>query len=739
MKRAYKDEFCTQMHGNSNAEPNSKVAASSIWPLKINYPQMKKITLSILAIALTTGLWAQGVDRSIKPKPGPAPEIKLGKSESFTLPNGMQVFVVENHKLPTIAVNIELDIKPELEGDMSGYRDMMSELLLSGTKTRAKDKLNKEIDQMGVNINISSDAMSGTGLKKYAEKIFDLMADIAMNTKITAEELEKAKKKTISGLETQKNEPDAMVRNVSSALNFGKNHPYGEINTEETVKKITLARCENYYKTYFRPNVAYMAIVGDITLAEIKPLIEKYFGKWEKANVPVTNYSVPGLSITGGAAKITKVAFAPRTAAVQSVISVTYPVNLKPGTPDVIKAKVANAILGGGSQGRLFLHIREAHGWGYGSYSSLREDELGGTFSATLKIQNKVSDSALGILLDEMRIMGTEKVSEASLQSTINYLSGNFAISLEDPKRVAQFAINIQRYHMPADYYQNYLKNLSAVTADDVMEMSKKYILANKANIVVAGSKDDVAGKLARFSADGKVDYYDYAGRPLVASETSAAPAGVTADIVYNNYIKAMGGEAAYNSIKDIKITGSSVMQGTPLVITEIKKAPNMWKQSIEVSMGGKSMVVQKQVFNGTKGYQEVQGKKSDITGDDLDEIIQGADIAVDLHSDKYGIKRSLKGMEEVNGSKAYVLNIVNGKGKRSTEYYDATSGLLVKKVQGEGEKLQSSEYNDYKEVPGTGGYKVPYKVTETQGGQSFAETVTGVEVNKGVADTEFN
>jgi zinc protease len=697
---------------------------------------MKKLTLSIFTIMLAGASWAQTLDRSIKPKPGPAPEIKLGKTESFTLPNGMQVFVVENHKLPTIECNIELDIKPALEGKAAGYRDMMSELLLSGTTTRSKDKLNAEIDQMGVSINVSDAGLSGGGLKKYKEKIIELMADIAMNAKITQAELDKTKKKSISGLETQKNEPDAMVRNVSAVVNFGTNHPYGEINTEESVKKITLENCTNYYKTYFRPNVAYMAIVGDVTLSEIKPLIEQYFGKWQKANVPVTKYTIPALQSTSN---VTKVAFAPRTAAVQSVVSITYPVDLKPGTADVIKARVANTVLGGGSQGRLFLDLREKHAWTYGAYSSLRDDEIGGSFSATVKCRNAVSDSAIAALLDNMKTMQTERVTDDALQNSISYLSGNFAIALEDPKRVAQFAINIERYHMPKDYYQNYLKNLSAVSSEDIMAMSRKYILPERANIVVAGSKEDVAPKLAKFSADGKVNYYDYAGRPLAQTETMAAPSGITAGEVFKKYIAAMGGEKGLNSIKDLKVVGTSEAQGTPLTIIEVKKAPNKWKQSIDVSMQGQTMTVQKQVYNGTKGYQEMQGKKADLTGDDLEEIVQSADIAMDLHPEKYGIKRTLKGMESINGRKTYVLNVVDGKGKKSTEYYDAASNLLVRKTQGEGEKAQISDYSDYKEVPGTGGYKVPYKVTQTMGGQTLSETVTSVEVNKGIEDSEFN
>ena len=695
---------------------------------------MKKITLSICTLALATSAFAQPLNRSIRPVAGPAPEIKLGRSESFTLPNGLQVFVVENHKLPTIACDIELAIKPELEGDMAGYRDMMSELLLSGTTTRSKDKLNAEIDLMGADIDVSSDELSGSGLKKYQEKIFELMADIAMNTVIKQDELDKLKKKSLSGLETQKNDADAMVRNVSAIVNFGKGHPYGEVNTPETVKKITLDRCVKYYRTYFRPNVAYMAIVGDVTMAEVKPLIEKYFGKWQKATVPVATYTLP----TQTAGTVTNVAFAPRIAAVQSVVSVTHPIDLMPGKEDVISAKVANTILGGGSQGRLFTNIREKHGWGYGSYSSLREDELVGNFTASLKCKNNVSDSALEALMDEMRIIRTQKVDDTTLRNTISYLSGNFAIGLEDPKRIAQFAINIERYHMPKDYYKNYLKNLSAVTADDVQRAAQKYIHPERANIVVAGSKDEVAAKLARFSANGRVDFYDYTGQPQAQTQTMAAPVDMTADKVYGRYITAMGGEKGINSVKDIKITGTSVMQGMPLTITEMKKAPNMWKLSIDVAMGGKTITVNKQVFDGSKGYQEVQGRKEDVTGADLDELKVSADITGDLHPEKYGIKRNLKGMETVNGSNAYLIEATDAKGKVSKEYYDAASGLLVRRVHGAGEEEQTSDYADYKEVAGTNGYKVPYKVTENKGGVSYTEIVSAVEVNKGIADTEF-
>ncbi len=697
---------------------------------------MKKITLSIIAIALAGATWAQTVDRSVKPKPGPAPEIKLGKNESFTLPNGLQVFVVENHKLPTIAASIEFSIKPELQGDMTGYRDMMSELLLSGTTTRSKDKLNEEIDQMGANINVSDEGISGGGLKKYTEKILDLMADITMNTVISQDELDKTKKKTLSGLETQKSDPDAMVRNVSAIVNFGTNHPNGEVASEESVKKITLDRCNKYYKTYFRPNVAYMAIVGDVTVAEIKPLIEKYFSKWQRADVPEATYTIPALT----ANKLTKVAFAPRTGSVQSVVSVTYPVDLVPGAPDVIKARVANTILGGGSQGRLFTGIREKHGWGYGAYSGLQEDILGGYFNASGKFRNVVSDSALGAILDEMRLMQTDKVSDTTLQNTITYLSGGFAIGLEDPKRVAQYAINIERYHMPKDFYQNYLKNLAAVTGDDVMEMSKKYIRPDHANIVVAGSKEEVANKLALFSADGKIDYYDYSGKSIQPSEAKTVPAGMTADAVYKNYVAAIGGEKAMNSLKSIKMVCNTEIQDMALAITIIKTSAGQFKEAVEMN----KMVLQKQVFDGKKGYQEAQGQKKEMTAEEIAETKEQTDLQSDLHPEKYGIKRTLTGIETIEGADAYVVDAVDGKGKKTTEYYDVKSSLKVRDVKFEkGEdgtvSGKSSDYSDYRDVPGGNGYKIPYFFSIPGPGVNLNLKVQSVELNKEIPASEFN
>jgi predicted Zn-dependent peptidase len=688
---------------------------------------MKKFTLSILTIAFAFTANAQTLDRSIRPKAGPAPEIKLGKTESFTLPNGLKVFVVENHKLPTIAASIQLDIRPALEGDMTGYRDMMSDLLTSGTKSRSKDQLNQEIDFIGANIDASDDGISAQGLKKYQNKILELMADIAMNADFKQTELDKIKTRTLSGLEAEENDPDAMLNKVSAVINFGKQHPYGEVATKETVQKVTLDRAKQYYSTYFRPNVAYMAIVGDITLAEAKPLVEKYFGTWKKAPVPVAQYSNPMAPANR------RVIFVPRTAAVQSVINVTYPIDLKPGDADAIKARVANSVLGGGSNGRLFLNLREKHGWTYGSYSSISPDILKGSFTAYAKGRNVVTDSSVGQIIAEMNRIQNEKVGKEELQNHITNLTGAFAIGLESPSTVAQYAINTERYHLPKDYYANYLKNLAAITAEDVQTVAKKYVNPERANIVVVGSKDDVPETLKKYSSNGKIEYYDTYGRLIEPAKTTMAPANMTGNDVIKKYIDAIGGAETINAIKDIKTVSSGSIQGIQLTITEIKKAPGKMKFTME----GRGMVFQKKVLNGDKGYQEVQGQKADLTGEDLEEAKEDADIQADLHPEKYGVTYTLKGIEKVDGNDAYVVEEA-GKKDKTTLYYDVQTGYLVKEVTSSEQGAATQEYSNYKEVPGSNGYKIPFTIKNSAGPQTITVNVDSAEVNKGIADTEF-
>jgi len=683
---------------------------------------MKNKILVLMLILFTASISIAQLDRSKRPQPGPAPEVKIGNAESFVLANGLKVFVVENHKLPEVTFSLVVDSDPVIEGKNAGYVSAAGELLRTGTKSRTKDKLDEEIDFLGASLSTSSSGIYASGLSKYADKIMGIVSDIILNHDFKQEELDKIRKQTLSGLAYQKEDPDAISKRVSDAVMYGKDYPYGESETEESVKSITLDMCSKYIDTYFRPNISYLAIVGDINKAKAKSLIEKYLGKWEKKDVPKNTYTTPKAPV------VTKVDLVDRASSVQSVISVCYPVDLPIGNEDVIKAKVVNLILGGSATGRLFMNLRESKAYTYGAYSSLNADKLIGSFSASTKVRNAVTDSAITEILNEMKRIRNEKVTETELQNAKNLLSGSFIRTLEQPATVANFAINIARYNLPKDYYKNYLKNLSAVSVDDVQNTAKKYIKPNNANIVVVGSAQDVAKNISKFSVSGKIDYLDTYGDKYDPN-VKKVPEGVTVEQVLDKYIEAIGGKENILKVKDKTTKMSGTMQGTTISMTQSQKAPNKFYQLVDFGVGQQTTV-----FDGEKGKMSAMGQEQNIPPEQVEQMKLGSLYSM-LEYAKNNIKTELAGMETINNKDAYRVTFTYPSGKKSTNYYDVNSGLLVRTVAEGAGATQTIDFDDYRDVQGV---KYPFKMSLVTPQGAIDLITSSIEVNTNLADSLF-
>ena len=458
---------------------------------------MKNIYSFFILFSLSFYSFAQ-LDRSKLPEPGSIPKINIDKAESFTLKNGLKVFVVEDHKLPQVSFNMIVDRKPLLEGNKAGYASLAGSLMKMGTNKRSKDKIDEEIDYIGATFSIRSTGFYASGLKKNIDGLLDIVSDVLLNPTFPEEELEKLKKKEISNLRSSEDEPNAISNRVQGAVFFGLQHPYGEIMNKETVANITRKDCEKYYKTWYRPNISYLVIVGDVTLNKAKNITKRYFGKWKKANVPNQVFE----SVTRP--EKPTVVFVDRNDAVQSVIKVGYPIKFVPGNDDAIPAKVMNYILGGGASSRLFMNLREDKAYTYGAYSSLKSDEFMGRFNASASVRNAVTNNSISEIMHEINKISSEKVPQKELDRSISYLTGSFARSLEDKETIGNFALNIERYGLQTDYYQNYLKTLSAVNTVDIKKMADKYLKPDNCYIIVVGNKAEVT--LDEF---GPIKYYD--------------------------------------------------------------------------------------------------------------------------------------------------------------------------------------------------------------------------------------
>ncbi|MEP0711934.1 MAG: pitrilysin family protein, partial [Algoriphagus sp.] len=526
---------------------------------------MKKIAIAfILTLLVSVGSFAQ-VDRSKLPESGPAPEIKIGEAETFTLENGLKVFVVKNDKLPRVSFTLVLERDPLFEGDKAGLTGFVGQMMMAGTDSRTKEQLDEEIDFIGASLSAGSTSISASSLKKHQDKVLELMADVLYNPKFPQEELDKLQKQTLTGLATSKDDPNAISGRLSSALVYGKEHPYGEVETEESVMNVKLADIKSYYETFFKPNIAYMAIVGDMDKAEAEKVVKKYFGKWEKGDVPSFEYNDPTPTTK------TMVGLVDRSSSVQTVIDIAQPIDLTLGDEDYIASRVLNQIFGGGSSSRLFMNLREDKGYTYGAYSSLAADKLVGQFSANASVRTDVTDSAVVEFIYEINKLVDEGVTQEELEKAKASLAGSFGRSLESPATIANFALNIERYGLPKDYYETYLQKMNALTVEDINQTAKNLINPDNLYITAVGNASEIKDKLAQF---GEVIMYDNMGFP--AKEMAAVDADMTVEKVIDNYIEAIGGKSAASAIKAAKVTMVAEIMGQQLTIEQVFDNANM-------------------------------------------------------------------------------------------------------------------------------------------------------------------
>jgi len=633
---------------------------------------MKKIIIVLSGLFLTLTMQAQ--DRT-QPKPGPSPVINIKKPQSFTLPNGLQVMIVENHKLPKVSFSLNIDNSPYAEGTKKGVANLTSSLIGNGSKKISKDAFNEEIDFLGAELSFYASGASGSSLSKYSGRILELMADGALNPNFTQEEFDKEKDKLLENLKTQEKSVAAVAGRVQNVLAFGKDHPSGEYLSEETIKNVTLADVENNYNTYFVPENAYLVIIGDVKFKETKKAVEKLFGSWAKASAPSVKYTDP-VNV-----QYSQINFVDMPNAVQSEIALQNTVNLKMTDKDYFATIVANQILGGDFNSYLNMNLREAHGWTYGARSGVKAGYV-----------------------------------------------GKFVMQIEKPQTVAGYALRIKTQGLPEDFYENYIKNINAVTAEEVMAAANKYFLEDKIRVVIVGKGSDVIPGLEKLKIP--MFYFDKFGAPTSKPVMKkAAPAGVTVKTVLDNYIKAVGGEKAVKGVKSISTVASGEIQGTPLEMNTKVTSSN--KLASEMKAMGMSFM--KQVVNEKGAYVTQQGKRKDLDGEKLAEAKENAMPFPEL---TMGAKTSiaLDGIESFNGADAYVI-----KDGKTTHYYDVNTGLKIGQAvtqEANGQKMtQITNYSDYKEVKGI---KVPYKVSMSFGPQEIEFKTTDVKINEGVSDADF-
>ncbi len=692
---------------------------------------MKKIIITAFSFLLLLNVPAQKkIDRSKQPEAGPAPVISVGTPVTYKLDNGITVLVVEDHHLPKVTATYFIDQGPILEGAKIGAFDMMGNMLSEGTTTKTKAQFDEAVEQMGADVNLGGSRSSASALTRYFNKAFTLMAEALRHPSFPQESFEKKKSQTLTGLKANEKNAKAISARVVNALAFGTSHPNGEFETEESVNALTLDDIKKSYDKYVTPSRSYLTFVGDIKPLEAKALAQKALGDWKGATL-----SLPKLNMVDNPSK-TEVDLIDLPNAVQSEITVLNLVNLPMSSPDYFPLLLANQILGGGSEGHLFMNLREKHGYTYGAYSSISAGRFQTKFNAAASVRNEKVDSAVMQILNEVNIIRTKQVSAEELKNAKSLYNGSFALGLEDPERTAAFSSNILINDLPEDFYKTYLQKINAVTAEDIQRVAQKYFNYDNTRIVIVGKSETVKPGLVAMGYP--VNMYDRYAKELAMKPMASPTSNKSPDEIITNYLKAIGGEEKLKEVKSIIITGKMNMHGMDLTYEEKKMSPNM--SVTDIIMNGNPVV--HKFFNGKTGSTTQMGNKQDLSQDEIAASAETKGVFPQLFY-KEGYKLENTGLEKVGTNDAYKINITSPSGIKSTEYYDVNSGYLVKAIRsvkaGGQDVQQSIEFSNYKK---TGDIMFPFtdtvSVESSAGSQEFVIDIDDVKVNTGVTAEDF-
>lgn len=672
--------------------------------------------------------------RAKAPEPGPAPAFNLGEYKEVTLDNGLKVIIVENHKLPVVSYQLFVDKGLVQEGEKAGVSSIAGQMLRTGTESKTKSEIDEELDFIAATLNTNSNGFFASSLKKHSEELLKIASDILYHPSFPESEFDRIIQTTKSGLAFQKSDPNSISSNVGNALLYGLDHPYGEFTNEESVESITLKDVKDYYGKYYFPNEAYLIIVGDITSGEAEAQAQKYFGQWE-SKPDFTKYTPPAVEAPAS----NTVRFVNRNGAVQSVVSVAQPVDFLPTAEDRMAASVMNTILGGYFGSRLNRNIREDKGYTYGVRSGLSPDLYTADFSISASVRNEVTDSTITEILNEIHQLRTEEIPESELELVKNVLTGQFARGLEQPRTIAQYALNIARYGLPQDFYKTYLERLNKVTPEEIKAAANKYINPDRLQIFVVGNEREVAQNLTKFSGNQEIEFYDVKARRIEKKEGEEDEG--SAEEIVGQYLRAIGGRDKIASVKSYIL---STKAETPMgeIVTHMKGKDN---EKLHLKVESSGMVVQEIIFNGEKA--QIGGMQGSQTIDDPEEFDRFRSMAAFseelnyLDSDFYTI--SYAGKETLEDDvPVHVILVEQADGTTKTVYYAVESGLKlqeVNEVEANGQQISTTQkFGEYAE---TDGIKVPMEMKMSGGGMPFEmiTEVTNIEINPDIPDSEFD
>jgi len=471
------------------------------------------ISLIVALVSFASSATAQ-TDR---PAVGPERPFQLAPRVEKTLPNGLRVIVTRQTAIPKVSVTLTvLSGYASDPADLTGLASLTADVVQEGTKTRTSKEIRRQVFGMGGSLTagVSQDftALSVRGLSEFAPQLIDLVADVAMNPTLPADEIAILKQQRLQNVMQQKASPQFLSNQMFRRALFG-DHPYARTTeTEATLNAMDRAKIEAFHRSHYRPTNAFLLVVGAVDPTAIVAVAEKTFSGWARgpgSDVPRPAFPAPP-SLTGR-----KLIFVQRPNSIQSSISVGN-LAIKRGDPRWYEMTLANSIYGGAFNSRIVRNIREEKGYTYSPGSGLTGFVDAGFFRFAADVRNEVTGATLDEVFKEIDKMRTEPVGKDELTGAKSYLRGIFPIQTSSQTGLAGTLNNVYIFGLPKDYAETFGAKITAVSADQLKSASSTLLGSQNAIITIVGDWTKVKDQLTAFK---DVTFLDTDGKTIAAPQ----------------------------------------------------------------------------------------------------------------------------------------------------------------------------------------------------------------------------
>jgi zinc protease len=473
------------------------------------------VNVILAAHVLLAGTLPHPRTRSAPPSVPPPEPITLPSPVVRTLPNALQVLVVEKHTLPVLTLRMDIGAGPETDPlKLPGTAQFAASMYNEGTLHHSALELAEEIDGAGGTFDNDSqwDSSSATltVLSDHAALAFDLMADMTLEPAYAPRDVERIRKQTASALEVLHGDPSYLADAVVDQLILAGT-PYGHPadGTLEATERLTPHDLSAFHAQVYLPGRSVLAVVGDITPGAAFGLAERDFGSWATAtesNLGASSSAsgagnpAPKWTTAAAPAGTTRIVIVDKPDAVQTEIRVGFP-GIPRSSPDYVALTVANQILGGPASNRLFSDLRGEHGLTYSASSDLDCYLTTGVWVAKTSTRTPETTKALQRVLDEMKHMRDHPIGAMELQQALDYLIGHQALDFETSSGVADQFLDLMTYHLPLDAWSTWPAALRKLTPDDVWQATRRYLDPDQATIVLVGNASVFEKDIRRLGA----------------------------------------------------------------------------------------------------------------------------------------------------------------------------------------------------------------------------------------------